>query len=98
MFVHDLLSLLQSVLTFWLGHLQFISIKILLLLGVLVLPQVQNITISSSPLIHGKGRRELSVRSDLNAVEEIAGEVLAVIADEVVGRSLFSHIVDGHLA
>ena len=70
----------------------------LLLLRMLIQKQIFNSPFASGALVHGKAGRELLVRAYLDCVEHGDGEVLAVVADEVVGRLSLAHFVDGHFA
>lgn len=74
------------------------TLLVLLLLGMLIDEQVFNLARASSGLVHSEARGELFVRADLDGFEQEDGEVLAVVADDVVGWPGFSHVVDDHLA
>lgn len=47
---------------------------------------------------HCKRRCELLMSTELNLLQQIASEVLAVVADQVIRRSTVPHVVDRHLA
>lgn len=78
--LHNLLRILRRILV-----MQGRTLLILLLLGMIVNKQVFNFALPSGGLVHGEGRGELLVRADLDGVEKEDGEVLAVVADDVVG-------------
>jgi hypothetical protein len=80
-------------------------IILLLLCGILLLlirmfidEQILNCPFARRALVHGEGVGELPVRSDLNRVEQVEREVLAIVADQVVGGAFGAHLVDCHFA
>ena len=49
-------------------------------------------------LVDCKTRGKFPLRPYLDSVQHHSGKVLAVVADQVVGRSLLSHVEDDHFA
>lgn len=49
-------------------------------------------------LINAKACGKVAVLSDSYLVEEVEGEILAIVVQEVVGWSLLPHVEDCHLA
>jgi hypothetical protein len=74
----------------------FLGFYLLLLLRMFVLEQVLDRSFARGALVYGECRGELLVCANLDSLEEIKGEVLAVVADQVVGWTSFAHFVDCH--
>jgi hypothetical protein len=70
----------------------------LLLLGMPIQKQILYRPQPRCALIHRKTRRELLVRPDLDRVQHRQREVLAVVADEIVGGAFGAHVMDRHFA
>lgn len=90
--IHNLLRILRRILM-----MQSRTLLILLLLRVIINEQVFNLARARSGLVHGETRGELFVRTDLDSVQQKDREVLAVVANDVVGWPGGSHVVDYHL-
>lgn len=90
--LHNLLRILRRILV-----MQRRALLILLLLGMLVDEQIFNLACARGGLVYGEAGGELFVCADLDGIEEEDGEVLAVVADDVVGGAGCSHVVDDHL-
>lgn len=101
MLLHHLLRSLNGVLTFRLRHFLFVGFHVILLglfLGMFI-EEIHNFAITSCSLVHGESRCEFSMRAELDVVEKIHGEILAVVADEIVlivhvskTRSVITHL------
>lgn len=65
--------------------------------GVLLGEEVHDFALARGALVDGEGGAELAVGADVDDVEQVDGKVLAVVADEVVGGPLLTHVVDDHL-
>jgi hypothetical protein len=89
--LHDLLRLIHRIHTLQRRHLT-------LLLGVLVLEEILNFTLPRRSLVDLEAGSKFPVRADLDRVEHVHGEVLAVVADDVVGGPCGAHVVDYHFA
>lgn len=96
--VHDLLRYLQGILSLGFRHGVFVFVELLLLFRMLVLPEVHDLVVSSCMLVDCECCGELFVSAELDLVEEVSGEILAVVANEVVCWPFLSHVVDGHLS
>lgn len=96
-FIHDLLSGLDGIVVLRAWHRIFVC-GLGLIIRMLVDEQVLDSTGADGSLINIKARRKVAVFSDADLVQEIEGKVLAIVVQEVVGWSLFSHVEDGHLA
>ena len=85
MLVHHLLCSLHriSVLQLRLHSALNLLIRIMLrlLFGMLVQEQISYRAFTSGALVDGKAGRELSVGADGHGIEEVDGEVLAVVGD-----------------
>lgn len=69
-----------------------------LIIGMLIDKQILDSACADGALIDTKARSKVAMLSDSDLVEEIQGEILAIVVQEVVGWSLVPHIEDGHLA
>ena len=97
--IHNLLSNLQRILPVRLRHLILITLQLLLRLRRLIFSeQILDIAFARRSLVDGEAGGEFLVCAYLDAVEEVGGEVLAVVTDQVVGCSLLAHVVDCHSA
>lgn len=59
--------------------------------------QILNGTFSGGSLVDGEGSRKLPMSTCLYSIQQIHGEILTVIANEVVGCSFLPHVMDRHL-
>ena len=100
--VHHLLGRLHRILVlqsrrpFLVVILLFFDSMLLLLFWMLVDEEILDGSFSGRSLVDGKARGEFFVRADLDCVQHGEGEVLAVVADQVVGGLFGSHFVNGH--
>lgn len=69
-----------------------------LLLRMLIDKQILDLALPRRSLIDSEAGRKLAMRADLDCVQHGDGEVLAIVADYVVGRAREAHVVDYHLA
>ena len=69
-----------------------------LLIWVLVDEQILDRAFPSNPLVNNETRHKLIINTDLYRIQHEDGEVLTIVADEVVGGSFGSHLVDDHFA
>jgi hypothetical protein len=74
----------------------FFRFNLLLLLGVFVDEQVIDGAFACSSLVDGKGACKLVMCTNLNGIEQLQREILAVVAYEIVGWSLRTHLVYRH--
>ena len=97
--LHDLLRNLHRILPVEMARPDWL-LRVLLhvLFGWTLYKQVLYIARARRALVDGESRGELLVSADLNCVEHGHSEVLAVIADQVVGGALGAHSVDYHFA
>lgn len=97
--VHHLLGQIQGILPLRFGFLFLVLLQAFwLFLSRLGRPQIVDRAFSSYPLIDSERGGEFLMRSGLDVGEQVDREILTVVADEVVGRSLVSHVVDCHLS
>ena len=68
------------------------------LIRMIIDKQLLDGTRTDRSLVHLKGGSELTVRSDLDLLQETRGEMLTVVVDEIIGWSFFSHVEDRHLS
>ena len=85
--IHNLLCKLDSILSFRRRHRVLIVLQLRRIGFWLVGKQVHNSAFACGSLIDGEASAELAMSADLNCFEEFDCEVLAVVADEVVGGS-----------
>lgn len=107
--IHNVLRLRHRILPLQLKplHLFLIRIRVFrhntrsmihLLLRMLIDEQILDLALPRRRLIDSEAGRKLVVRADLDCVQHGDGEVLAIVADYVVGGARKAHVVDYHLA
>jgi len=77
---------------------KFGPLLVCLLIRVLIDPEIFDLASTRGSLVDRKTRREFSVCTYLYRIQHRHREILAVVADEIVRRSLLPHIVDDHFA
>ena len=90
-FFHHLLCLLHCIMA-----VEFWPRLVCLLLRMLINEKIFNLARTRRPLVDSKARSEFPVCSHLYRIQHEHGKILAVVADDIVGRPLFPHIVDYH--
>lgn len=92
--VHDLAGDLEGIVVLQLG----LDLVVGVLVRVLLDEQVLDRAVADGGLVDGEARGELAVLAEPDLLEQVHGEVLAVVVDEVVCGALFAHVEDDHLA
>lgn len=83
--IHDLLRKADGILSLGRRHLSFIVLQFRWVGFWLVSKQVHDGAFACGTLVDGETSPELAMGADLDGFEEFYCEVLAVIADEIVG-------------
>jgi hypothetical protein len=83
--VHDLLRKIHRVLPLRRRHIRLIVLQFRRVRLRLVRKQVHDSAFARRALVDSEAGAEVAVGADLDGFEELDGEVLAVVADEIVG-------------
>lgn len=95
--VHDLLRGLKGI-VMWQSGFDLLVCRLGLLVGMIVDKEVHDAASANGALVYRVAGGKFTVLSDANLLQQVHGEVLAVVVDEVVSWSLLLHVEDDHLA
>lgn len=95
--VHDLLGDLYSI-VMWDSRPDLLVRRLGLLIWMVVDEKVLDAAGTDCALVDGEAGGKFTVLADADFLQKVHSEVLAVVVDEVVSRSLFLHVEDDHLA
>lgn len=95
--IHDLLRNLQGI-VMWESRLNLFVRRLGLLVRMVVDEEVLDAAGTDGALVDREAGGKFTVLANANLLQKVHGEVLTVVVDKVVSRSLFLHVEDCHFA